>query len=100
MAHGVEVRFPFLDDRVFAAAAGLPERRKLDGMREKVALREMAAHRLSPRAVQRPKQPYRAPGLAPFVGENAPSWVNELLSPAAIDDGGILDRRRVHTRLR
>ena len=43
MAHGVEGRFPFLDHRVFAYSARLPAEKKLQGMREKVALREVAA---------------------------------------------------------
>ena len=42
MAHGVEGRYPFLDHRVFAHSAALPAERKLDGMRDKVALRELA----------------------------------------------------------
>ena len=43
MAHGVEGRYPFLDHRVFEHAVRLPAERKLAGMEEKAALRELAA---------------------------------------------------------
>ena len=43
MAHGVEGRYPFLDHRVFEYAARLPAERKLAGMEEKAALRDLAA---------------------------------------------------------
>jgi asparagine synthase (glutamine-hydrolysing) len=95
MAHGVEGRFPFLDHRVFAHAAGLPAERKLDGMRDKVALRELAADLLPEEIVERPKQPYRAPEVVPFFGPEAPEWVEESLSRAALAKTSIWDADRV-----
>jgi asparagine synthase (glutamine-hydrolysing) len=95
MAHGVEGRFPFLDDRVFAHSAGLPPERKLDGMRDKVALRDLAADLLPEEIVARPKQPYRAPEVVPFFGPEAPDWVEESLSPAALAETAIWDGDRV-----
>ena len=97
MAHGVEGRFPFLDHRVFAYSARLPAQRKLQGMREKVALREIAAKVLPPAIAERGKQPYRAPEIAPFFAPDAPEWVEEALSDvgAARDgDMGRAPRRR------
>ena len=67
MASGVEGRYPFLDHRVFAHAAGLPADRKLDGLNDKVALRELASDLLPGEIAGRPKQPYRAPEVAPFL---------------------------------
>ena len=55
MAHGVEGRFPFLDHRVFGLAARLPEERKLEGMRDKAALRDLARQVL-PAVDRRPRQ--------------------------------------------
>jgi len=95
MAHGVEGRFPFLDHRVFDVAAALAPERKLDGMRDKGALRELAAKLLPSDAAARPKQPYRAPEVAPFFGPGAPDWVRELLSPAGLSEAGIFDAKRV-----
>ncbi len=95
MAHGVEGRFPFLDHRVFACSSELPSERKLDGLRDKVALRELAADLLPEEIVARPKQPYRAPEVVPFFGPEAPDWVEESLSPAALAETSIWDAGRV-----
>ena len=100
MAHGVEGRFPFLDHRVFAYSVRLPASEKLNGMREKVALRELAARLLPPEIAERTKQPYRAPEVAPFFATGAPAWVEEALSPSALARTGLWDGRRVADLLR
>ncbi len=95
MAHGVEGRFPFLDHRVYELAAALAPERKLDGMRDKIALREVASELLPAEAASRPKQPYRAPEVAPFFAPDSPEWVRDLLSPSGLAEAGIWDERRV-----
>jgi len=100
MAHGVEGRFPFLDHRVFAYSVQLPEAGKLAGMREKVALREIAAKVLPAAIAERSKQPYRAPEIAPFFTSDAPEWVADALSPAGLAESGIWDAQRVDGLLR
>jgi asparagine synthase (glutamine-hydrolysing) len=95
MAHGVEGRFPFLDQRVFDLAAALPPERKLDELNDKVVLRELAANLLPERIATRPKQPYRAPEVEPFFADGAPDYVDELLSEAALEQSGIWDPPRV-----
>lgn len=95
MAHGVEARYPFLDHRVYGLATALAPERKLDGMRDKIALREMAADLLPAEITQRAKQPYRAPEVAPFFGKDAPDWVRDLLSPEGLAEAGIWDERKV-----
>ena len=95
MAHGVEGRYPFLDHRVFAHASRLPAHEKLDGMTEKVALRRLAAKVLPSAIAERVKQPYRAPEVTPFFGEDAPDWVEGLLSPAGLAETGLWDEQRV-----
>ncbi len=100
MAHGVEGRFPFLDHRVFAYSASLADDRKLDGMREKAALRDVAAKVLPAAIADRGKQPYRAPEIAPFVGTEAPGWVADALSPGALAETGIWEGSRVAALLR
>ena len=95
----VEGRYPFLDDRVFSYAARLPAEAKLDGLREKAALRELAG-RVPATIAGRGKQPYRAPEVEPFFAEDAPAWVDEALSPAALGEVGIWDPRRVEGLVR
>jgi asparagine synthase (glutamine-hydrolysing) len=95
MAHGVEGRYPFLDHRVFAHAAALPAERKLNGLRDKVELRELA-ERLLPRSIAaRGKQPYRAPEVTPFFTGSVPDWVDDVLSDSALKETGIWDPSRV-----
>jgi asparagine synthase (glutamine-hydrolysing) len=95
MAHGVEGRYPFLDHRVLEWAASQPDHRKLSGLRDKVAVREVARRVLPPAAAAaaaRPKQPYRAPEIRPFFpASGAPDWVRELLAPDALRDAGFFD---------
>ncbi|MCS6858054.1 MAG: asparagine synthase (glutamine-hydrolyzing) [Sandaracinaceae bacterium] len=55
MAHGLEVRPPFLDERVIAIARALPLSSKLRGRKGKVILREIAQRRL-PRFVSKRKK--------------------------------------------
>jgi asparagine synthase (glutamine-hydrolysing) len=100
MAHGVEGRFPFLDHRVFEYAARLPADRKLAGMQEKAALRELAADLLPEEIISRGKQPYRAPEVEPFFAPGAPDWVEDSLSRESLEATGIWDPARVEGLLR
>jgi asparagine synthase (glutamine-hydrolysing) len=100
MAHGVEGRFPFLDHRVYEHAVALPRERKLDGLEDKIVLRELAADLLPDGIADRPKQPYRAPEVTPFFDDGSPEWVEELLGPAALAETGLWDPQRVDGLLR
>ena len=100
MAHGVEGRYPFLDHRVYASSVALPAARKLTETRDKVALRDLADELLPESISARRKQPYRAPEVVPFFSDGSPGWVEEMLSPAALDEVGIWEPRRVEGLLR
>jgi asparagine synthase (glutamine-hydrolysing) len=95
MAHAVEGRFPFLDHRVVEFAARIPPQLKLRGLREKHILRQAMADLLPDTIGNRPKQPYRAPDSQPFSGADAPDYVRQMLSPAAIAAAGYFDPRAV-----
>lgn len=71
MAHGVEVRYPFLDPNVVDLASGLPTELKMPGLRDKVTLRRLAERMLPGEIASRPKVPYRAPMLHPFFAAAA-----------------------------
>ncbi len=88
LAFGVEGRYPFLDHRLFAFAARLPETAKLRGLRDKRLLRAWARKTLPREAAERPKQPYRAPDASAFFAVGTPEWVAEALSPAALERTG------------
>jgi asparagine synthase (glutamine-hydrolysing) len=91
MAHAVEGRVPFLDVRVAEFAADLPERARLADLHEKPLLRRAMAPLLPPEIARRPKRPYRAPILRPFVGPDAPDWVAETLAPERLAASGLVD---------
>ena len=91
MAHGIEVRYPFLDPEVIAWCGRLPGRLKMPGLRDKVALRRLASRTLPEQIWSRPKQPYRAPMASALFGPDAPEYVRDLLSETAVDRLGVLD---------
>jgi asparagine synthase (glutamine-hydrolysing) len=91
LAHAVEGRFPFLDRGVVDLAARMPEGHKLRVLEEKLVLKRIAA-RLVPRAIlDRPKQPYRSPGAAAFLGPEEPAYVADLLSDRSLGEAGLFD---------
>lgn len=88
MAHSVEGRFPFLDERVVEFCSRLPPEWKLRGLREKYILKQIARDLVPGVIRDRVKKPYRAPIQQAFFGAAAPDYVGERLSPAAIARAG------------
>src|SRR3954452_4407168 len=95
MGHSIEGRFPFVDVRLAELAARLPDRLRLRGLREKYALRRVAARLLPQQIHERPKIPYRAPIGGVFFGPDQPEYVGELLRPEALEAAGVLDAAAV-----
>ncbi len=91
MAHSVEGRFPFLDKQVVQLANSFPGDFKIRDMEEKRILRLIAAARVPASILERPKQPYRAPGAVSFVSEDRGEWVDEVLSPEEVRGAGIFN---------
>ena len=95
MAHSVEGRFPFLDHRLVEFAATIPPEMKIRGLREKHILRQATNDLLPSEIGNRPKQPYRAPDSPSFTGPAAPAYVNEILSPKALEESGYFNPQAV-----
>jgi len=95
MANSVEGRFPFLDSEVMELANSLPDEHKLKVLDEKHVLKRLADDVLPPVVARRKKQPYRAPDALSFVGPDAPAWVEDAMSDAALRDSGVLEPRAV-----
>lgn len=91
LGHGVEVRYPFLDPDVVAFCGGLPDACKMRGLHNKLALRSLAAELLPVDVWRRAKRPYRAPTASALLGARRPSYVDELLAPAALRRNELLD---------
>lgn len=99
MANSVEGRFPFLDHRIAAFAARLPDSMKLRGLTEKVILRRLANGRIPEQIWNRTKLPYRAPIAEALIGARRPRWAHELLSREAIDAVGVFDGSKIERLL-
>ncbi len=93
MAHSVEPRFPFLDERVVELAASLHPSLKLHGGRDKWILRELARRHLPRRTARRRKTMFRA--LPVIHGPTRPRWVDQLLSPESLHKTGLFDAAAV-----
>jgi asparagine synthase (glutamine-hydrolysing) len=91
MGNSVEGRFPFLDPNVMEFADALPPEVKLRVLDEKHVLKRAARDLIPESILRRPKQPYRAPDAQTFVQDNAPEYVAEVLSPAAVSDAGVFE---------
>jgi asparagine synthase (glutamine-hydrolysing) len=88
MAHGVELRYPFLDHRVFEFASALPTSSRLQGLKGKQVLQRWAARVLPTGTAVRPKRVTRpnAPELFPST---LPSWMIDHITPEAIGRVGM-----------
>ncbi len=91
MNSSVEVRYPFLDEDVFAFLAKLdPEEWKLHGFRDKHLLRLLAERWVPPEVYQRRKVIFRAP-LDSFHMDPKPPFVAELVSEESLRKTGYFD---------
>jgi asparagine synthase (glutamine-hydrolysing) len=91
MAHGIEARVPFLDDRVVEHVVALPPSVKMQGLREKAILRR-AVRGLLPAAIRRRrKQGFMTPIAPWFFASGAPPFVAEALAPEALRAAGLFD---------
>jgi asparagine synthase (glutamine-hydrolysing) len=90
MHSSVEVRYPFLDEDVFAFTARLNPRWKLRGFRDKHLLRLVAERWLPPDVARRHKVIFRAP-LDSFHIDPEPPFVAQLLSEESLRRTGYFD---------
>lgn len=92
LAHGVEGRYPYLDNGFVDFAARLPRRLKLRGMKDKFILRQAFRDSLPDAVRNRPKVAYQAPDMKAFFHDGrAPDYVEELLSPERIAAAGFFE---------
>jgi len=95
MGHSVEGRFPYLDHRVVEFASRVPARYRMNGLKEKFLLKQIARGLIPTELIERPKQPYRAPISKCFLGPAAPDYAEGLLSERVIKEKGYFDAKKV-----
>lgn len=78
MAHAIEVRPPFLDDRIVDFATQLPRRFKISGRETKLVLRRLMRSKLPVSVLQRPKTGFDIPIHEWFRGPLRPLLLDTL----------------------
>jgi len=93
MAHGLEVRVPFLDHRIVEFLAGVPPRLKLKNFfGRKYILKEAMKSALPKEIIARKKEGFNLPHPRWIKNELKP-FVLEQFSPSNLKDIGLLDAR-------
>ena len=99
MAHGLEVRIPFLDHRVAAVAARIPLAMKVRNGRGKHILRQLLFAHAPARLFDRPKAGFSVPVGAWLKGPLRP-WAEELLDRDRLDREGYFNGAMIEARWR
>jgi asparagine synthase (glutamine-hydrolysing) len=95
MAHAVEVRPPFLDDRIAAFAARLPQRFKFSAFETKLVLRRLMRNNLPAPVLRRPKIGFDIPIHEWFRGVLRPLLL-DTLSESAVSESGLFSWPQVN----
>ncbi|HUQ21346.1 MAG TPA: asparagine synthase (glutamine-hydrolyzing) [Gemmatimonadaceae bacterium] len=86
MAHGVEVRLPFLDHVLFDHVRDIPVRALAPDGENKYMLREAAAQYISPGTRTRPKKPLMAPPFTPTKRSRLNTVIQDVVRSNAMRD--------------
>jgi asparagine synthase (glutamine-hydrolysing) len=99
MAHGLELRAPFVDHQLVDYVGSMPPELKLRGATTKWALRQALGPDLPPPVLQRAKRGLNPP-LGAWLADGARPLVRELLSPEAVRERGLFEPAAVRALLR
>lgn len=91
MAHGLEVRVPFLDHRVVELAFGLPEEMKITPKIRKRVVQEAFRSYMPKEIYNRPKKGFEVPLLKWFRHELRSLIEDDLLAPEFVRDQGVFN---------
>jgi asparagine synthase (glutamine-hydrolysing) len=89
MAASTEVRVPFVDPVVMAAAFSLPDTDRIRGRQQKAALKDAARAWLPDEIIDRPKASFGAP-LRAWVTNDLKDLVDDVLLRGRLVDSGFL----------
>src|SRR5262249_16523442 len=98
MSHPVEARVPFLDHQLIELLARVSDSVKLRALDEKHLLKRALGDRLPAEIARREKAAYTAPAWSAFSSP-PPDYVDEVLSPRAVEAAGCFDPRAVASLL-
>lgn len=98
MAHSLEVRVPFLDPRVMAAAFETPVTRHHRNGTGKVILRDILRHYVPDDLFDRPKSGFSVP-VAAWLRQDLKNILEHYLSPDQLSVGGYLNTDAIMRRV-
>jgi asparagine synthase (glutamine-hydrolysing) len=90
MAHGLEVRVPFLDHRFVELVTGIPERLKLKGLTTKYIWKKAIKGRIPNEITRRGKKGFGIP-IGKWFGEELKELLLEMLSEERLKKQGIFN---------
>jgi asparagine synthase (glutamine-hydrolysing) len=93
MAHGLEVRAPFLDHHVMELAAAIPCEWKVKGVQKKHLLKESQRARLPADVLARPKRGFNAP-MAHWLQGDLRDFAGDHLESPKLDTWFVRDEIR------
>ena len=94
MAASTEVRVPFVDKEVFAAAFAIPGAKKIVGRERKAILKEASLEWIDREIAYRPKGLFSAP-LRAWIKNDLKEMVDDLVLNGDVVGSGVLDRAEV-----
>jgi asparagine synthase (glutamine-hydrolysing) len=94
MAASTEVRVPYVDKEVVAAAFSIPGDRKIVGTERKAVLKQAAEAWLPKEIIYRPKALFSAP-LRAWIRRDLHEMVEEVVARGELVNSGLLDRTTV-----
>jgi asparagine synthase (glutamine-hydrolysing) len=98
MAASIETRVPYLDHHLVSLAFSLPDSAKVQGMRGKRLLREVAGQLLPQAIITRPKQGFPVP-IAQWFRQPGNPFLDVLLDPSSLREG-LIDATYVERRIK
>lgn len=98
MAHGLEIRSPFLDHRLAGYVASLPGTLKLRGLTRKSLLRSTLGADIPRSVLTRPKQGFSLP-IVRWINGELRGWFDEVLLDRSGYGDGLLERSAVERLL-
>jgi asparagine synthase (glutamine-hydrolysing) len=98
MAASTEVRVPYVDKEVAAAAFAIPGRAKIVGRERKAILKQAAEAWLPREIVYRPKALFSAP-LRAWIRRDLADMVEDLVAGGTLVTSGLVDKQMVRTMI-
>jgi len=95
MAHGLEVRVPFMDNRVVDVAARMPPDLKLNGMEEKFILKQLMWPHLPEHPYAYKKRAFYSPIREWLFTEKNRERIENYIQGEAVVDAGVFNPERV-----